>query len=231
MWVFSEPNEATRTLLVEQENGFVVSDPGFIDRKSESVIAWLAEHYPGKPVTHLIATHHHVDHVAGMRPYIAAGAKLVAHKAGEAYYSKYLNRTAATVMPDVLDENPVDVEIISVPADGTYRIEDGLRPITVYPVVNRHSSDMVVAYIENEKIVYNGDLYSVTEEPEEAPGNGYDLYQSILLHGLEPDMILGAHGPASDVAYEAFVGHVTGKTGRPAVDMDTSTLGVEGGGS
>ena len=111
--VFSTPDEATRTLLVEQEDGFVVSDPGFMDRKSESVIAWLEKHYSDKPVTHVIATHHHVDHVAGMRPYIAGGAKLISHEAASMYYAKYLNRNKARVMPDVLDENPVEVEIIA----------------------------------------------------------------------------------------------------------------------
>ena len=88
---------------------------------------------------------------------------------------------------------------------------------------------MLMVYLDHEKFIYNGDLYSVTEEPDEAPGNGYDLYQSILSHGLKPEMIIGSHGPASDVAYEAFAGHVTGRTGRPQVDVDTSGLGVDSG--
>ncbi|GIT34798.1 MAG: hypothetical protein Ct9H300mP4_11170 [Gammaproteobacteria bacterium] len=67
-------------MVVEQANGVVVIEPGMNDLKGEEIIKWIGKRYPGKPVTHLIVSHHHNDHGGGIRPYVASGATLVVHK-------------------------------------------------------------------------------------------------------------------------------------------------------
>ena len=218
--VFSTPDESARTLIVEQEQGFIVSDPGFLDNKGEALLAWMAEKSPGKPVSHVVATHHHVDHVGGIRPFIAAGAKLLCHAAAQAHYARHLSPRKATILPDALDRNPLPAQITGIAADEFLRLEDAVRPVTLYPVENRHVTDMLILHLDNEKLIYNGDLYSVTEEPDEPPGNGLDLLKGIERWGLQPKTIVGSHGPAPDVPFEAFKAHVTGLSGRPQVDVD-----------
>ena len=220
--VFSTPDESARTLVVEQERGFVVSDPGFLDNKGEALLAWMAEKSPGKPVSHVVPTHHHLDHAGGIRPFVAAGAKLVCHAAAQAHYARHLSPRKATIMPDALDRNPVPAQITGIAADEFLRLEDAVRPVTLYPVENRHVTDMLMLHLDNEKLIYNGDLYSVTEEPDEPPGNGLDLLNGIAHWGLRPKTIVGSHGPAPAVPFEAFKAHVTGLAGRPQVDMDAA---------
>ena len=48
--------------------------------RSEVVIDWIERTFPGKPITYVIATHHHTDHSAGLRAYVARGAAAVVHE-------------------------------------------------------------------------------------------------------------------------------------------------------
>ena len=84
----------------------------------------------------------------------------------------------------------VPAQVIGIAADEFLRLEDAVRPVTLYPVGNRHVTDMLMLHLDNEKLIYNGDLYSVTEEPDEPPGNGLDLLNGIVrspgIQALEP---------------------------------------------
>ena len=122
--LFASPIDGVYTFVVEQENSVVVMEPGMNDLKGEEIIAWIGDRYPGKPISHLIVSHSHNDHAAGMRPYLAAGATLVAHEAAVETYRKHATRPRSTVLQDALDRNPREAEIVGVPADQPFRIED-----------------------------------------------------------------------------------------------------------
>ena len=47
------------------------------DGQAKGAIALAKQHFPGKPIKYLVLTHHHVDHVGGMRTFAAEGATLV----------------------------------------------------------------------------------------------------------------------------------------------------------
>jgi glyoxylase-like metal-dependent hydrolase (beta-lactamase superfamily II) len=44
---------------------------------SERAIAMIRKAVPGRPIRYLVETHHHGDHSAGVRAYIADGATIV----------------------------------------------------------------------------------------------------------------------------------------------------------
>jgi len=153
------PSDAVFTLAVELENGVVVVEPGSFDLKGEAIIDWIADYFPGKPISHIVVSHHHSDHSGGLRPYVAAGASVVAHEAALGFYKSLLTRTNSTIMPDALDRNPVEGKIVTVSADEPYVIEDAERPITIYPVVSGHTTDMIIVGLERQEILYSADLY------------------------------------------------------------------------
>ncbi|NKB45362.1 MAG: MBL fold metallo-hydrolase [Alphaproteobacteria bacterium] len=153
------PSDAVFTLVVELESGVVVVEPGSFDLKGEAITEWIAENIPGKPISHVIVSHHHSDHSGGVRPYVAAGASTVVHETAVAFYEDLLGRKNATIMPDALDRNPVKADIIAVSADAPTVIEDAVRPITIYPVVSGHTTDMIIVGLEKQEILYSADLY------------------------------------------------------------------------
>ena len=202
------PDDALRTLVVEQSAGVVVIEPGYQDLRGEAIIEWIADSIPGKPLSHVVLTHFHLDHVGGVRPYVAAGAVLVAHELAEGHYRRLFERPKSRILPDAYDRKPIAVNIENVPSDGVGRLEDPLRPVAVYPVRNRHSTDMVMAWVEKEQILFNGDLYSPGEDiPDKTPMGGVDLERGIREWGLQVRLIAPSHGFPS-VTYQEFKAHL-----------------------
>jgi glyoxylase-like metal-dependent hydrolase (beta-lactamase superfamily II) len=100
-------------MVIEQDNGVVVVEPGMNDLKGEEIIKWIKTNIPNKPLTHLVVTHHHNDHGAGIRPYIAEGTALVVHETAEEFYRAQINRPKSSVVVDALDRTIRDgMEVI-----------------------------------------------------------------------------------------------------------------------
>ena len=203
------PFDGVYSLAVEQANGVVVSEPGMNDLKGEQNLKWIAENI-GKPVTHIVPSHHHNDHGAGIRPYVAAGAAILAHEAAREFYLAQCARPASKILPDALDRNRVETRMVDVPGDGTYRIDDPVRPITLYPVATNHTTDMVMVVLERQGVLYSGDLYvsaiarmlrAGTERPPGVPPtsiafhSAVDLDKAIDRYGLQQAVptLIGSH--------------------------------------
>ena len=216
--VYAAPIDAVYTMVVEQENGIVVIEPGMNDLKGEEIINWIDQRFPGKPITHLMISHFHNDHSGGLRPYVAAGAALVVHEEGADFYRAQVNRPKSRIAPDALDRAPADVEIISIPADDTYRIDDAVRPIVFYPVDIAHTSDMILAVIENQGILYSSDFYvsaiarmlrAGLDRPPGTPDTrtpfhaAVSLAKAISRYQLDVPVMIGAHDKDT-VSYAEF---------------------------
>ena len=200
----SIPSDTIYTLVVEQDNGVVVVEPGFQDLKGEAIIDWIAQDI-NKPITHIIATHHHVDHAGGIRPYAAAGARPVVHQAAEDYYNALFARVF-TLLPDALERARIPVKVDAVAADGEYRIADPQRPVVVYPLVTRHTTDSVLVFIDvgDERFVYNGDLWAIGENLGETIQNSLDMHKAVMKRGIEVDYMIGSHLRVKDPVYVTY---------------------------
>jgi glyoxylase-like metal-dependent hydrolase (beta-lactamase superfamily II) len=207
------PSDVIYVLVVEQTNGVVVIEPGFFDLKGEAIIDWISENIPDKPITHIIATHAHMDHGGGVRPYVAAGAKLIVHENAKGFFEKVLSRPASKILPDALDRNPRQGEVLVVSADEPLEISDEIRPVVVYPVENGHTTDMVMIMVANEKVLYSGDLYvgalaryapaARRISPAKQPTSTIELYDAIQLYQLDVETLVGSHSK-NVVKYEEF---------------------------
>ena len=189
------------SLVIEQENGIVVAEAPMHELRSEAVIDWIESTFPGKPITHVIATHHHTDHSAGLRAYAARGATVVAHQGARAFFTEIFQRPS-TLRPDALAENPTVTSIDTMPADGSYTIPDAERAVDVYPLLNNgHAGDMVFIYVQGAGVVFNSDIYRPNPEAPAGPG-GQLVQAAIEAAGIDVSIIAGGHGGTID--YETF---------------------------
>lgn len=198
------PTDAVYVLVVEQTDGLVVIEPGHFDLKGEAIIDWAKQRFQNKPITHVVGTHSHTDHTSGIRPYVAAGATVVAHQTAREYYAALCERPKATILPDALDRNPRPATVVGVPAGGSYRIDDAARPVGVYSVATGHATDMVIAVVENEGILYAGDLNvtvvaRLSKEGKTKPVGGeldqfsVELVETIRANDLAISTLIGSH--------------------------------------
>ena len=215
-------SDAVNSLVVEQRGGVVVIEAGPQDYRSEAIIEWIGREFPDKPITHLVQSHHHVDHAGGIRPYAAVGAEIVIHERAEDYYAAMFARPASVTLPDKFDRQSEPAKLSAVAAGGKLRIDDPRNPVVVYPVRTIHCQDMVTAYLEKTGMVFNGDLRSPRPDggagapPEQTQGAddfnmyfyqyGLDLARTIEAYNLKPEMIIGAHSFSE--SYEAFTAYI-----------------------
>ena len=215
------PLDGIYTLIVEQENGVVVIEPGMNDLKGEEVAKWIYANIPNKPITHIIPTHHHNDHGAGIRPYIAEGADLVVHESAVDFYKAQINRPKSSIVIDALDrlDDRNNEVITGVSPDEPYVIDDPERPVIVYPVLNGHTEDMTVALIGNVNMLYAGDLYvsGVARDKRSGTKRGpnvvpyhsaISLNEAIKEFNIPADILLGSHD-VEPVSYQDLIDYIT----------------------
>jgi glyoxylase-like metal-dependent hydrolase (beta-lactamase superfamily II) len=215
------PIDGIYTMVIEQDNGVVVVEPGMNDLKGEEIIKWIKTNIPNKPLTHLVVTHHHNDHGAGIRPYIAEGTALVVHETAEEFYRAQINRPKSSVVVDALDRTIRDgmEVIIGVSPSAGYTINDSKRPVTVYPVFNGHSEDMAVAFLAKQNMLYAGDLYISGVARDKRSGtirgpnvvpyhSAISLNDTIKQFNLSADNLLGSHDK-DIVSYQDLVDYIT----------------------
>ena len=183
------------SLVVEQAAGVVVVEAPLYAKRSEALLAWIGTQFPGKPVTHVIATHFHGDHSAGLRTFVAAGATVVA---GEAALGLYRRVFAArrTIEPDKQATMPRQATLRAVKPGQVETLagngED--RVVQIYTVDTTHAADMVVAVVDG--VLFVSDIYSPGIPAN--PAALRELRQAITDHDtIAVETIAGGHGGTS----------------------------------
>ncbi|MCH9686847.1 MAG: hypothetical protein K0V04_35765, partial [Deltaproteobacteria bacterium] len=86
--------------------------------------------------------------------------------------------------------------VIGVPTDQPWLLEDPVRPVMVVPVPSDHAADMVVAYLPQQQVLFNSDMFS--------PGfpasfdallvGATELQSAIVANGLAVSWMAAGHG-------------------------------------
>ena len=171
------------------------------DGQSQQAIAMAKQRYPGKPVRYLILTHHHVDHVGGMRTFAAEGATIVVGKGDGEYLRRALARPE-TLNPDA-PKKKFAAEVIEV--DGKWSVNDGGREVDAYVLDNPHAAPFLFPYVPDAKVGVVTDLY-VPGAPVSPNPMVMALAKGIEKWGIKPVTIVGGHGsvgPYADVLQAA----------------------------
>jgi glyoxylase-like metal-dependent hydrolase (beta-lactamase superfamily II) len=165
------------------------------DATSRKAIAAVKEFALGKPIKYLVVTHHHDDHSGGARAFMAEGATLVTTPGNVSYFEKMANATR-TIEPDALSRNPRKPSIEAV--QNKKRVfSDDKHAVEVYDIgPSPHAKEMLVVYLPQEKIIFQGDLLILPNGSAVNPANETTVHFADWLSksGLDVDKIIGVHG-------------------------------------
>ncbi len=187
------------SLIVELGDALVVFDAPVSDWHSNWTIAAAQAKYPGKPIKYLVLTHHHMDHVGGLRAYAAAGATLVVGKGNADHFRKVL-AMPFTRNPDLTPRDLSKTTIVEV-AD-QYTIPDGKRQITAYLTENPHANGMLIGYIADVQLGFVTDLWSpgAAPLPDKITPALAAVVNTVKKAGIAPLKFAGGHGATGDYA-------------------------------
>lgn len=114
-----------------------------------------------KPVSHVLLTHYHADHVYGLQVFKEAGATIVAHRSGQEYL--YSETAAQRLEASRSDLAPwIDARTRLVPADrwldGDADLAIGGLRFEVRAVGPSHTPHDLVVFLPGERTLFAGDL-------------------------------------------------------------------------
>jgi glyoxylase-like metal-dependent hydrolase (beta-lactamase superfamily II) len=153
------------SVAVEFKDFIVLFDPPQNDGRARDIFEAARKAIPNKPVKYVINTHHHFDHLGGLRYDVAEGATIITQTANKAFYEQLLARPH-TISPDRLAQSPKKAVIETV--DETRVLTDGTRKLEIYRIQGfSHVDTMLMGYLPNERILIEADAYNPL--PADAP--------------------------------------------------------------
>ena len=187
--------------------GFVVTPAGVvvIDALGSPVLAGelLQEIHriTPLPVTHVIVTHYHADHIYGLQTFKAVGAKIIAHEAAK----EYLNSDTAALRLQASREELapwVDADTHLVAADewlsGKKDLVVGGVHFHIQPVGPAHTPEDVVINVPSEGVLFSGDIVFRNRLPYVGKADSRHWIESLgQILADHPRIIVPGHGPVS----------------------------------
>lgn len=160
----------------------------------------------GKPVTHVILTHYHADHIYGLQEFKRAGARIIAHRGG----LDYLNSDTAQsrLAASRVELAPwIDADTRLVPADewiaGPRELVVGGVRLLLQPVGPAHTPEDLVVFLPQEKTLFAGDIVFRGRIPFVGQADSRHWIDALgTLLSFDASAVVPGHGPVSTSARE-----------------------------
>jgi glyoxylase-like metal-dependent hydrolase (beta-lactamase superfamily II) len=216
--------------------GFVVTPAGVVvidalgsPALARELLAAIAR-VTTKPVTHLIVTHYHADHIYGLQEFRKAGARIIAHRAALEYI--HSDTAASRLKNSRVELAPwIDAQTeLVVPdqwIDGATELVVGGVRLQLTPVGPAHTPEDLVVFLRSEGVLFAGDMVFRGRVPfvGQADSHQWILALDTLL-AMQPKVVVPGHGPLSTTAREDlqltrdYLAYLREKMGAAAREME-----------
>ncbi len=187
------------TMAVEFNDYVLAVEAPGTSEGADEVIKRIKETIPGKPIRYVAVTHHHGDHIGGLRSFIAEGATVVTTHGNR----KVVETMAAAPQHDRLAKNPRRPQFLFV-EDGKRVVTDGEQTVELIDVgPNPHAREMVIAYLPRQRILFQGDLFFMPyNDAQVGPPQPATLSfaKNLKEKGLAVDRVASVHGRTATMA-------------------------------
>ena len=184
------------SVAVEFRDYAAVIEAPLNEERSIAVIAEVNKLIPNKPIRYVVNTHHHWDHLGGIRTYVHEGATVITHELNRPYYQEVLRARPWTLQPDRFSLSPPEEWSegnIFETAREKYVLSDDTRSIELHNILGlAHAVGMLIVYIPKEKIVVQADLYNPQATAVNASNRTF--YQNLQRLKLDVTTVVGIHG-------------------------------------
>jgi glyoxylase-like metal-dependent hydrolase (beta-lactamase superfamily II) len=217
--------------------GFVITPAGVVvvDALGSPALAQelmaLIRQRTALPVTHVLVTHYHADHIYGLQAF--EGAQIWAHEAGKDYLNSETaqSRLAASreeMFPWVDDKTRL-VSATRWLNARTELVVGGVK-FVLQPMGPAHTPEDMVVYVPSEGVLFSGDLVFRGRIPFVGHANSRQWLQALqTMLGFEAHTVVPGHGPASQQArqdmqltydYLAYLRHSMGQAAKDMVPFE-----------
>ena len=149
--------------LVEFKDYTVIVESSVTEGRALANIAEAKRLVPNKPIRYHVNTHHHSDHAAGVRAFVAEGSTIITHEMNKKFYEQVVLKSPHALLPDRLSQNPTPAKFVYV--KDKYVLTDGDRTMEIYHVPNGHAANLLMSYLPKEKLLLITDIFNDFGEP------------------------------------------------------------------
>lgn len=178
-------------LFVELKEGIFVTEAPLSAEVSQAMIDIIHKTLPGKPIKYVHLSHFHNDHTNGIRAFAAEGATIVA--------AEYTIGVIRTIVDDTSGRFKDRFAAMNTPANFLSLTSFNENTIKLHELQNDHAKGMSFVYLPSERIVYEGDLYTLPDDGTITPAIDITrkFYQYLKKNKIDVSRIIGHHGNAN----------------------------------
>jgi glyoxylase-like metal-dependent hydrolase (beta-lactamase superfamily II) len=222
-------NFISNAAFIVTTQGVVVIDALGSPALAQQLIAAIRQVTP-QPISHVIVTHYHADHIYGLQVFKALGARILAHHAARSYLNSDTARLRLQASRQELAPW-IDASTELVDADQWLDADHelllgGLR-LQLRHMGPAHTPEDLVVYLPQERVLLAGDLVFRARIPFVGQADSRRWIQALdNLLKLDVRLIVPGHGPVSESARadmqltRDYLAYLRSTMGRAAKNMD-----------
>ncbi|MBA3773552.1 MAG: MBL fold metallo-hydrolase [Ramlibacter sp.] len=184
----------------------------------------------GKPVSHVIVTHYHADHIYGLQEFKRGGARVIAHRAAREYLQSDTAQSRLAASRSELAPW-IDAQTRLVPADewldGSRELVVGGVRLVLAHVGPAHTPEDLVVYLPAEKVLFAGDIVFRGRIPFVGQADSGQWIKALdTLLAFDAGVVVPGHGPQSTAPREDmeltrdYLAHLRETMGRAARNLE-----------
>jgi glyoxylase-like metal-dependent hydrolase (beta-lactamase superfamily II) len=183
------------SMVVEFPTFLTVVEGPYTEAQTATLIRQLTAQFPGKPIRYAAATHHHYDHIGGMRGLAAAGATVVVEQGHEPALRALLDSPHTSPADALGMRKSARQPAGSVDSyNGMKRISEGGQALELHAIRgNPHADPIVIAYVPSSRVVFESDIW-IPGVGVPGSADSAHLLNAIGSLGLKVDTHVGGHG-------------------------------------
>lgn len=187
----SEEDWSYNVLFAEFDDYVLVTEAPVDNSISDLVIKMVKKTVPDKPIRYLVQSHHHNDHIGGIRRYMAEGVSIVT-TAGNVELFNRISKAPFNLVPDELSKTP-KVPVFELVIIKWVKENDSIRTVVYDIGPTAHAKEMLITYFPKHGILYQADMINYGEWSIKNELTG-QLVSRIKQLGLKVNIIVGLHG-------------------------------------
>jgi glyoxylase-like metal-dependent hydrolase (beta-lactamase superfamily II) len=183
-----------------------------------------------QPITHVIVTHYHADHIYGLQVFKALGARILAHNAARSYLNSDTARlrlqASRQELSPWIDGNTELVEADEW-LDTERELDLGGVRLQIKHVGPSHTPEDLVVYLPQQRLLFAGDLVFRARIPFVGQADSRRWIEALdSLLAMDTRLIVPGHGPVSESARDDlqltrnYLSYLRSAMGRAAKNMD-----------
>ena len=154
----------------------------------------------------MILTHYHADHIYGLQEFQRAGARIIAHRAGQDYL--HSDTAQSRLAASRVELAPwIDAATRLVPADewidGPRELVVGGVRLLLQPVGPAHTPEDLVVFLPSERVLFAGDIVFRGRIPFVGQADSRHWIAALdTLLAFDANIVVPGHGPMSNSVRE-----------------------------